>query len=76
VDQAATKVKVELFGKLGSKWRPEAGALGSVKGKQNQKGHDSDFDEQWQLLETWSFHLSDLIPFSGPVCTFAFPTHS
>ena len=63
-DSSAEKLKVEVWGKVGSGWRSDGNVNG--KGKERERGHpDAEGGEDgvdWKVLEEWNIHLADLVP--------------
>ncbi|KAJ7037533.1 hypothetical protein C8F04DRAFT_1092784 [Mycena alexandri] len=64
VDPSGTKLRVELWGKVGQDWRnPNPEPTPSGKGKEKERvaaAEDADADE-WKVLEEWSLDLGQLV---------------
>ncbi|KAJ7151566.1 UV radiation resistance protein and autophagy-related subunit 14-domain-containing protein [Mycena filopes] len=63
VDPSGTKLRVELWGKVGQDWRhpnSEPAASSKGKGKEKEKTH-GDEEEEWKVLEEWSLDLGQLV---------------
>lgn len=56
-DLSLQKMKVELWGRVGTGW----GVSATVKGKGKEREATSTTDE-WRSLETWELDLTGLVP--------------
>ncbi|KAJ7785736.1 hypothetical protein B0H16DRAFT_1753588 [Mycena metata] len=62
VDPSGTKLRVELWGKVGQDWRnPNSEPAASGKGKEKERMVAEPDADEWKVLEEWSLDLGQLV---------------